>query len=714
MTARNDPKRSRKISRVDESVRKLGRPFLDPHILFDRASNDDLTGYSLEMLALTAVHAQSEIDAWNHDAARITIGTKADLEFDGEPLSILAITDRDMPFLFDSVMAEVAASCRDIHLAVHPIILAIKGKALELYTADKRSEPAERISHMQIHLPEQDAAAAAALIRRLKAVLHQVHAAVGDWGAMLKALDMVVSELAENAPTRRKAETREALSFLNWLRDDNFTFLGMRDYLYTSDGEKGHVERDAGSGLGILADPDVRVLRRGENEMTTTPEILAFLEGPELLIVTKANVRSLVHRRAYMDYVGIKRFDRDGNVTGELRIVGLFTSTAYTRPVEEIPLLRAKGAKVIERFGFDPQSHSGKMLVNTLESYPRDELFQIDVPLLARFCEQINELGDRPRVRVLPRIDHFDRFVSVMIFVPRDQYDSDVRERIGHYLGKVFDGHVSAYYPAFPEGAVARVHFIIGRTGGRTPHVQQETLERAVREIVTRWEDRFAAIRPAGSPDLIVTEAYREQFSPEEAIADLPAFLACATAEPIRIAFYRRPHEASHELSLKIFHAGVPVTLSRRVPVLENLGFNVISEQTFELDVAEAGVDANRVILHDMQLAHMEGLAIDLAGRGGDLEEAFLAVWNGRIDDDRFNRLIVSAGLTAREVTVLRAFARYLRQTGVLYSQNYIAETLDRYPHAARDIFRLFHNRFDIAVGDKERTARSARIAAAI
>ena len=710
MANKSDPRRSKRIAKAVEAARQTGQPFLDPYALFDRASNDDLARYTPQMLALAAIHAQEELSAWNRDTARITIRTREGLEVDGEPLSILAITDSNMPFIFDSVMAEVTSTFRDLHFAIHPILLLRENAPAELHTAEKQSDPSERISHIQVHLPRQTDAEMEDLIRRLKSVLDQVHATVRDWPAMLSTIETAVSELAEYAPSRRSTDKQEALAFLNWLRDNNFTFLGMREYLYVAEGDSSRVERDAGSGLGILADPDVRVLRRGKDHMVTTPEILAFLEGPDLLIVTKANVRSVVHRRVYMDYVGIKRFDRSGNVTGELRVVGMFTSTAYTRPIDEIPLLRAKAAKVIERFGFDPQSHSGKMLINTLESYPRDELFQIGAQQLADFCEQINELTERPRVRVLPRIDHFDRFVSVMLFVPRDQYDSGVRERIGSYLAEAFDGHVSAFYPAFPEGAVVRVHFIIGRAEGTTPRIAQETLERDIREIVTRWEDRFAAIRPPDGPNLIASEAYREHFAPEEAVADLSVMQACAKSESIRIEFFRRADEAPHEISVKIFHPDRPVTLSRRVPLLENLGFNVISEHTFELDVTGAEGMEQTVILHDMQLAHMDSLEIDLAKTRSSLEEAFLGIWHGDIDDDRFNRLIVSAGMTAREAAVLRAYARYLRQTGITYSQNYIAETLNRYPHAASDLFRLFHNRFDVSISDKVRASRSATI----
>ncbi len=709
MAAGSDPKRNRRISQVEQTAGRMGQPFLDPHALFDRASKDDLARYTPEMLALAAIHAKEELQGWDRKSARVTVRTREGIAVDGEPVSILAITDRNMPFIFDSVMAEVTSTVRDLFLAIHPILLVRSDAPAELHDPRKHGEPSERISHIQIHLPRQTDAAAKALIERLGSVLGQVHAAVQDWPAMLAALDTAVSELAEYAPARRSNDKGEALAFLDWLRGDNFTFLGMREYLYVAEGDSGRVERDSGSGLGILSDPDVRVLRRGKDHITTTPEILAFLEGPDLLIVTKANVRSLVHRRAYMDYIGIKRFDANGNVTGELRVVGLFTSTAYTRPVDEIPLLRAKATRVIERFGFDPQSHSGKMLINTLESYPRDELFQIGAQQLAAFCEQINELTERPRIRVLPRIDHFDRFVSIMLFVPRDQYDSDARERIGSYFAEAFDGHVSAFYPAFPEGAVVRVHFIIGRAAGRTPRVSQETLEQTVREIVTRWEDRFASIRPDDGFDIVATEAYRERFTPEQAVNDLPLMEACAESDSIRIEFYRSAGETACELSLKIFQPDRPVTLSRRVPLLENLGFGVVSEHTFELGLTTAG-GSRRVFLHDMQLVHMDSLDLDLATIRADLEEAFLGIWHASVDDDRFNRLVVSAGMTAREAAVMRAYARYLRQTGITYSQNYIADTLNRYPRATADLFRLFYNRFDISIGDKKRAARAAAI----
>ncbi|TCN31790.1 NAD-glutamate dehydrogenase [Sinorhizobium americanum] len=714
MGVKHNPKRDRHIDAARAAVTKIGADTLPPEILFSGASNDDLDLYSPDMLALTAAHARKELARWDGGKPQVSVETVPGVAPGGTEVSIIAVTEHNMPFLYDSVMGEVTSTHRDIHLAIHPILVMKPGQPAKLLDPDEESDPAHRVSHIQIHLSKLTPLEERSLSKRITDVLEQVHQAVHDWPAMTALLDQAMRELEDYNASRKKSDRDEALSFLRWLRDNNFTFLGMREYTYSGKGEKAAVERGKGRGLGILSNPDVRVLRQGKDAVLTTPEILAFLEGPDFLIVTKANVKSIVHRRAYMDYIGVKRFDSSGNVVGELRIVGLFTSTAYTRQAAEIPLLRHKIEKIIDHFGYDPQSHSGKMLANTLEAYPRDDLFQIDIGLLAAFSEQINELGDRPRIRVLPRIDHFDRFVSVIVFVPREQYDSAVREKIGDYLKTVYDGRVSAYYPAFPEGGLARVHFIIGRSGGKTPRVPQTKLEEAVRAIVTRWTDRFNLLARKDGIELVVGEAYQAAFAPAEAYADLTGIAACKADDPIRISFYHRDRESPDALELKIFHAETPVSLSRRVPLLENLGFRVISEQTHDIGVRAPGQEPREVVLHDMELIHRDGHSVHLAKTGAALEEAFLAAWNGTIEDDNFNRLVLLAGLTAREVTVLRAFSRYLRQAGITYSQGYIADTLNKYPAIAADIFRLFSTRLDPKIDAKARSKRASALLASI
>ncbi|MBB4186706.1 glutamate dehydrogenase [Sinorhizobium terangae] len=714
MGVKYNPKRDRHIDAAKAAAEKIGADALAPEILFGGASNDDLDLYTADMLALTAAHARKELARWDGGKPQVSVEAVPGVAPGGIDVTIIAITERNMPFLYDSIMGEVTSTHRDIHLAIHPILVMEPGKPIKPFDPDEQSDPAHRVSHIQIHLSKLAPLEARSLSKRIAEVLDQVHQAVHDWPAMTALLNQAMRELGEYNASRKKSDRDEALAFLRWLRDNNFTFLGMREYTYSGKGEKAKVERGKGRGLGLLSNPDVRVLRQGKDAVLTTPEILAFLDGPDFLIVTKANVKSVVHRRAYMDYIGVKRFDASGNVVGELRIVGLFTSTAYTRQASEIPLLRHKIEKIIDYFGYDPQSHSGKMLANTLESYPRDDLFQIDVGLLAAFCEQINELSDRPRIRVLPRIDHFDRFVSVLVFVPREQYDSDVREKIGNYLKTAYDGRVSAYYPAFPEGGLARVHFIIGRYAGKTPRVPQAKLEEAVRSIVTRWTDRFNLLARKDGIEIAVGEAYQAAFTPAEAYDDLHDIAACKLDDPIRISFYHKQKERPDTLELKIFHAQDPVSLSRRVPLLENLGFRVISEQTYDIGVSAHAEEPRLVVLHDMELVHRDGHALNLAKTGAALEEAFLASWNGTTEDDTFNRLILLAGLTAREVTVLRAYARYLRQAGITYSQGYIADTLNKYPAIAADIFRLFATRMDPKTEVKARTKKSNALLSAI
>jgi glutamate dehydrogenase len=713
MGYRNNPKREKQFEKARTLATASAKPFVDPSVLFGRASSDDIDHYTPEMLAESAIHTRAELSQWNGKDPYIGISEVVGIAPRDVPVSVLTVIGRNIPFLYDSIMGEVTSSYRSLYLAIHPILITDAKAKGEYRLADPDSDPTGNISLIQLHIAPIAPQAAEVLQEKLRFVLSQVQSAYTDWKPMLAKLDQARREISERASGRRKTDRLEALAFLDWLRDGNFTFLGMRDYSYSGTGKNAKVERGDGSGLGTLTDPDVRVLRLGKDAVTTTPEILAFLDGPDFLIVTKANVKSIVHRRAYMDYIGIKRFDEDGNVVGELRVVGLFTATAYSRSVKQIPLLRAKVADVERHFGFDPNSHSGRILQNTLESYPRDDLFQIDTDVLTRFVEQIMDLTDRPRVRVLPRIDRFDRFVSVIIFVPREEYNSYVREKIGDYLAQVYDGHISAYYPAFPEGAVARVHFIVGRTEGKTPRIAQDKLEDVVSDIAARWTDHFAALSAAGSPLLDVDQAYQEAFTPEEAIGDMPDIVATASGEQVRIEFYRQEQQAEGTLSLKIFHRDGHLPLSRRVPLLENLGFSVISERTFDIGVVFAE-STETIVLHDMELSVQNGTRLDLVKYGQPLEDAFLAAFNGKVDNDNFNRLILTAGLGVREVSVLRAYARYLRQTGIVYSQEHISETLFKYPAIARRIFELFHNGFDPEMAEKARSRKLSDIHKAI
>jgi glutamate dehydrogenase len=689
--------------------------------LRSRAPAEDLAEYEETVFERAAALAYRALKKHKRGDSVIAIDSDPSLVRRGRPLTVITVINDNMPFLFDSITGEIADLAGEASLVLHPVVLVRHDKSgvAELIgeSIQGKSDPeADRVSLIQVHVGRLGTEAADALQERLAYVLSQVRESVADWKPMLARLDEAIHDFRYVPVPLEKEEVTEAIAFLEWLRDDNFTFLGIREFRYAGDEKNGTLERTRKAGLGILSDPEVRVLRRGNEPVTTTPEVRAFLHGPDPLLVTKANAKSVVHRRIYLDYIGVKTFDPKGKLTGELRIVGLFTSTAYTRSVMKIPYLRSKVNAVISRSGFDPSDHSGKALINVLESYPRDELFQIGIPILRKHAEAILALGERPRVRALVRVDQFDRFVSVIVFVPRDRYDSDVRERIGTFLKTAFDGRVSAYYPAFPEGTLARVHFIIGRSGDKTPKVEISVLEAALRSIVRTWDDalREAASDAQASPALIaianrLPQNYRNSFSPETGLRDAGELGAIGADNAIAVDFYFDEGQSGPHASLKIYHHGEPVALSKRVPLLENMGFRVISERTFEI---EGEKDGQPVFLHDMELDNSFGAPVDLSDGGELLKEVFLSAWRGETDNDGYAALVQNVGMRAREIQLMRAYGRYLQQAGIPQSQDFIAAVLNRHPAITRALFELFASRFALKVeGDREVAARHLKAA---
>lgn len=691
-------------------------------ILTARGTEEDLAQYDQATLAQAADLALSALEAHRPGHSEVRVDP---LDAHGLALSAITVINDNMPFLFDSVLGEIAVHSAEPRLVLHPVLFVERdgdGRIASIHDAHKDGPEAAspkakgRISLIHVQVPRLGEEAAQLLKDRIEAVLLQVRRAIGDWKPMLGRLDRAISSFRYGETPLAPEAVTEAVAFLEWLRDSNFTFLGMREFLFAPNEEGGALTRAEAPGLGILRDPDLLVLRRDVETATTTPEVRAFLSGPEPLIVTKANSKSLVHRRAYLDYIGVKTFSDAGELIGELRIVGLFTSTAYTRSVFKIPFLRSKAESVIRQSGLDVHDHSGKALVNVLESYPRDELFQVPVPVLKEHAEVILALGDRPRVRVLIRHDQFDRFVSVIVFVPRDRYDSDIREKIGLFLKDAFQGRVSAYYPAFPEGGLARVHFIIGRSGGEVPTPDPAALEAGIRAIVRTWDDalREAASNSRATPDLMQAAlrypaSYRDSFQPDEALADAAAIRDLAPEKPIAIDFRRLNGARNDGAALKIFHLGEPVSLSRRVPMLENMGFRVISERTFELK----GRDGAPVFIHDMELENAFDVAVDLSDGGVLIEALFLAVWSGEADNDPFNALVQTARLPDLAIRILRAYGRYLQQAGIPQNQDFVAATLNRYPAIAGGLWELFNIRLDPKSGEY-REARAEELSARI
>jgi glutamate dehydrogenase len=717
------------IERIEAAARLLrgGDPDLASFFaaLYRSAPPEDVTRYAPESLAELA----SLVFA--HSARRKRGETLVELlslraqggEAVRNELVFLAVND-DMPFLFDSLIGELSAQGIRIHALFHPILSVARD---ETGMRDTSGTMARESVIVLILDPIADEGRRKAVVEGAQRVFAQVKLAVRDWRRILAHLHETKKALGQCPPPVSGDVLDESIAFLDWLADNHFTFLGARDYVYSEAGG-GRLDAVTDSGLGVLSDVEARVIRRGENRGELTAEVRGFLAQPEPLIITKSNERSLVHRRVHMDYVGVKLFDRAGKLTGERRFVGLFTSGAYSRRPSDIPLLRLKVAQVLERAGFPRDSHDGKALAHILDSFPRDELFQISEDELFSTALGILRLGERPKVKVFLRCDRFDRFVSVLVYVPRDRYDTHIREKIHGILARAFNGRESAATPTIDESVLARVYYIIGRNEGPRPRVEPRALEAEIRAAIRTWEDSFATAlialhgEAAGSRLFArhgnaFSTRYRDAFAPEEAVRDLEELeLARRAAVGIHARVYRLPSDAHSMLRLKIYSVGGMLPLSASLPVFENLGFQVIAENSYPVALEAGDGWKGEAAILDFVMERADRGAADLSDIKAPLEDAFQAVISGQAESDGFNKLVIGAGLGWRDVTILRTAAKFLRQAGVSFSQAYIEDALTRNPDIAGLIVELFHARHAPAIEDREAREKTihARIDAAL
>ena len=670
-------------------------------------------------------------EAWAHVAGRPK-GQPSVRVFNpplkGPAVTVVEAVNDDMAFLFDSVAAVLADRGLELKLAAHPILHVLRdgdGAVAGLEEPAQHGARSEenRESLIHIHVAAIGADQAQALKAALEATLADVRAANEDFSAMRKQVRSLSKGYRREKRPYEPAAQEEAADLLEWLTEDNFIFLGLRHYELSAEG----LQAEANSGLGILRDPAVHELRLGDAPVVTTPEIRAFLEGPSPLLFTKASLTSRVHRRDVMDYVGIKLHDEKGLLTGEVRLIGLFAATAYTHSLREIPYLRLKAASVIKGAGVEPDSHSARALSTVLETYPRDDLFQIDDATLLGHAREILSLYDRPRLKVLPRADRFDRFVSLLAFLPRERFDAQVRDRVGQILARTYGGDVAVIDQAFVAGLpLNRVHYEIARTQGRIPAVDRHALEREVADAILTWGDRLAAAVAAlpgldGTATEALARRYADAFDPAymaayevpTAIADISRLEHLSPERPVAIDFYRREGDDARRIALRLISYGAPLPLATRVPMLENMGLKAINERTFR--IAPAGA-VERSWVHDMSLERADGGTVSVEGSADRLEDCLNAVLRGAAENDGYNALVLDAGLTFREAALVRALGRYLRQAGIPFSQDYIWQTLNAHDDLARAIVALFEARFDPSLedGQEARAAREAPLRAAI
>ena len=701
MTELSDDSSQRAYRREDETTQRHEMTEQDEFLatLFEDVAPEDVARYDRAELVAFATAAWMFVAKRVPGEPKIRLTSETYREGDRRnAISILEIVNDDMPFLLSSVLAELAERKITVQLVAHPVLNVTRDETGHLIAFSPRTLLQRRESFIHLHIDRiEEDAERNVVVASLAEVLEEIRRAVTDWKSMVAGVGTLVDELARNPSPLVPGEISEAIAFLQWLVADNFIFLGMRDYRLL-EGQQFEPQHD--TDLGVLRHREMRVLQRDREP----PEILAFLHEPKVLITTKSNVRSRVHRRVYLDYIGVKRLDVAGRVVGEFRIIGLFTSTAYTRPARSIPYLRRKLDTVVRRAAFPAEGHSEKALLNILETYPRDDLFQIDEDELYRFVLAILYLGERPRVRVLPRYDRFDRFVSILVYVPRERYDSSIQIAIGKYLTEAFQGRLAVVQPYYLEGPLVRAHFIVARNADAIPRVQQPDLEGAVETIIRTWSDNFVdqlkrAYDPARAHDLArryggaFSAAYREAYSPEVAVRDLRVFESVSADRPLAVEFRSHDGDGGEAgAALKVWSFATPIPLSERVPVLENMGFGVVDEQTYHVTLA--GPDAPDFWLHDMVLHHARSERVEIQALRSKLAAGFLMVMRGIAENDGYNALILRAGLGWRDVALIRAFSRYLRQIRVPFSQDYMWATLTKHAGLAKQILALFHARF--------------------
>ncbi len=701
---------------------------------YEHLTHDDAANYTSELLE---ARAQQH---WQVAARREPKTATVQIHNESGRSMVYIVTD-DMPFLVDSVTAELVRQHSAIHQVVHPLLIVARSRATNdivdinripasagVSSGDTSAMPnighliatGDDASHLESWIAiEIDTASddeQTRLVAGLTAVLGDVRAAVADWPLMRSQAKSIASALNRVVGGEHIDDLRQTQNLLHWLDEGNFTFLGYRAYnLVTLDGED-ILTPVEGSGLGLL-----RSIDDGHQVQHLTEAGRQKARERTTLVITKANSRSTVHRPAYFDYIGIKSFDAHGQVSGEQRFIGLFAASAYTSSVTAVPVLREKVQAVMNEVGFPPESHSGKDLLGIMETYPRDELFQIEVPALVTTSLAIQRLQERRRTRLFLRPDIYGRFMSALVYLPRDRYNTGVRQRIEKELQDTFHSESLDFEARMTESALARLFYRI-----RLPKeiaadsVDVGELERRLAMAVRSWPEgisdelrethsleeaeRLSSMWANAFPD-----SYRVDYETVDALEDIGRFEACAAQVGASAQAHTRPGlhvylpkisgDPAEDARIKLYMTE-PKSLSQILPFLQNLGLEVLDEVPFEIKTS----DGRRFYLYDLGLHYPAG--VDPVATGTLLADSFGAAISGAIESDSLDRLVLQDGMPWHRVVILRSYAKYLRQIGNTNSYGFVANALLANPVVTQALVALFEARFDPDLGDDARKVR--------
>ena len=656
------------------------------------------------------------------------------LDVDGweSPYTVVQVVIDDMPFLVDSVVLALGGFDSGVHLIIHPQLNVARSAKGDLdsvltdgaTTVDSGAVGLARESWMHLEIDRLPDDSLPDVEARLSKVLGDVRAAVEDWPKMRAHALTIASELKSATPPGTDPhQAREVSRFLEWLAHNNFTFLGYREYSLTHESGQDISRQVPGTGLGLL---------RADRPKASTGQVLSaaasHVAGDQnILIITKANSRATVHRDVYLDYISIKRFDARGECVGEQRFLGLYASAAYNDTIHDIPLVDRRAQQVLREIGLSPESHSGKDVLQILETYPRDELLQTDADQLAEVAESVLHLQERRKTKLFLRNGQFGRFVSCLVYLPRDRYNTAVRLRIEAILLEAFHGESVDHTASVSESVLARLHFVVRMpSGDDIPAVDADALEQQVIDATRTWDEDLAEVLarsrgPESAARAMVTyakalpEAFKEDFDVERAAADLERIESLGEAEQATsLHLYLDPNsEDAGERRFKLYRRA-ELSLTQVLPVFTHLGVEVADERPYEVPQPGGSLHIYDFGLRAPVERWGSGEAVeDIRKR---FESAFQAVWEGRAESDGFNALVLGAGLTWRQIVILRTAAKYLRQTRSTFSQDYVESALVTHSEIARHLVELFEARFDpdafpdTEAGSDKRVARQKTI----
>ncbi len=637
------------------------------------------------------------------------------------PGAVAEVNAPDAPFLVESVTAELRSRQLEPLRVLHPVIGTVREGGHLVSIASVREAPTrESVQHHQLdrRLNEDERADLEAALRK---VIADLQAAVRDFEAMRARIETMVEAAREGASHYSQDEVDEAIAFLRWLLDDNFVFLGFREYGIVTGPEGRSLEVDPESGLGILSHAAASRFATPVPLRDLPPDQLERYLSGHLLVISKTNRTSTVHRRARMDYVGVRRMDPDGRVAGEVRLIGLFTAKAYMARSSSIPLLRRKLAWIVENEDLIEGSHDYRAMVQIFDSFPKEELFSVPREELARSISGLLALEEQRGVRLFVRNDLLRRNVSVLVAMPRDRFNAALRRRLQALFLERFQGTAVDYRLALGESDPARIHFTVWVGADHVPEVSFSELEAEVADLTRTWDDRLIdrlVVREgedrgralAGRWASRFPEYYKNSTSLDIAAGDIAALsrLAAGT-EPLVVGLQTEPPGPEQLTRLSFYHRGEKLALSQMMPLLEHLGLQVIEEVPTRL----VG-DGPPVLIHDFGVLGPDGEPVDIEGAGERIERLIAAVWRNEAESDSLSRLIVVAGLAHEDVAILRAYEKYWRRVSPQFTVDYIHDTLVRHPEIASELVRMFHCRFSPDGSDEEAARARSDVLAAV